>query len=79
VPFSGSTKPPIFTDFIFEAKFLYLSGSDGIEFMVRQQYLPCSGWNCSIDVVLDHPNDVVAYRWENAIHDPPIISVSISH
>lgn len=74
VPFGfGNSEPPIYSDFIFEAQFSFPKDSKGIEFMIRSQYPPCAGWNCSIVIVTDRPyNNVVAYRWENGEHGDSI-------
>lgn len=79
VPFGfGNSEPPVYSDFIFEVQFLFQKDSKGIEFMIRSQYPPCAGWNCSIVVVTDRPyNNVVAYRWENGEHGDSIALTSI--
>lgn len=81
VPFGfGNSEPPVYSDFIFEVQFSFPKDSNGIEFMVRSQYPPCAGWNCSIVVVTDRPyNNIVAYRWENGEHGDSIaINYSIT-
>ncbi len=80
VPFGfGNSEPPVFSDFIFEVQFSFPKDSNGIEFMVRSQYPPCAGWNCSIVVVTDRPyNNIVAYRWENGEHGDSLTLLPIA-